>query len=44
MTCTDIDGEQRRAVREGLSESELAVFDLMHEATRPPPSARASSS
>ena len=28
-----MDDEQRRAVREGLSESELAIFDLMQKAT-----------
>jgi len=28
-----MDDEQRRAVREGLSESELAVFDLMQKST-----------
>lgn len=28
-----MDDEQRRAVREGLNESELAIFDLMHKST-----------
>ena len=33
VMAQDLDDEQRRAVREGLSEAELAIFDLMGKTT-----------